>query len=143
MRQCDFFGIDKNRLSRKMQIFCRKVKIANSVVSDEDINMRMVGNCSPTHFNQGLPKGFLALGPTDKKLLSVKFSLFSPKNAISATVGPITISTTDLKSLKKVRKHCNSLYIAKCLPFLCYINLNVILGPRIAGGTLIVSYVAH
>ena len=51
MRQCDFFGIDKNRLSRKMQIFCRKVKIANSVVSDEDINMRMVGNCSPTHFN--------------------------------------------------------------------------------------------
>ena len=87
--------------------------------------------------------GFLALGPTEKKLLSVKVSLFSPKIAISATVGPITISTTDLKSLKKVRKHCNSLYIAKRLPFLCYIHFNVILGPPIAEGTLIVSYVAH
>ena len=52
MRQCDFCGIVKKRLSRKMQIFCRKVKIANYAVSNEDINMRMVGNCSVTHFNQ-------------------------------------------------------------------------------------------
>ena len=87
--------------------------------------------------------GFLALGPREKKLLSVKVSLFSPKIAISATVGPITISTTDLKSLEKVRKHCNPLYIAKHLPFLCYSHFYVILGPPIAGGTLIVSYVAH
>ena len=68
MRQCDFFGIVKKRLSRKMQIFCRKVKIANYVVSNEDINMRMVGNGSVTHFNQRLPVGFFSSRTNRKKV---------------------------------------------------------------------------
>ena len=143
MRQCEFLSIDKKRLLRKMQIFCRKVKIANSEGSSTDIDMRMVANCSVTHFQQLFSHNVFSSRTNRKKVIERQSFVFSPQIAISATVGPITNSPTDLKSLKKVRKHCNSLYIAKHLPFLCYIHINVVLGPPIEGGTLIVSYVAH
>ena len=78
MRQCEFLSIDNKLLLRKMQIFCRKVKIANSEGSRKDIDLRMVANCSVTHFQQLFPHNVFSSWTNSKKVTECQsFAIFA------------------------------------------------------------------
>ena len=71
-------SIEKKRLLRKMQIFCRKVKIANSEGSSTDIDMRMVANCSVTHFQQLFSHNVFSSRTNRKKVIERQsFAIFA------------------------------------------------------------------